>query len=215
MYAVVLFIPRGVASVKLGLDLSRLLVGSCIAVQVLGSGVNPGADVNVPRLKLLYKFVHTLGLLETPKHSVSGMELRNAFRQETARPGSRDQQRTMTQPSLSPAADRTPRFDPGVAHPARVYNVWLGGKDGLAADRKAAAEVAACRPEVVVGARANRAFLARAVRYLASQQGVRQFIDIGPGLPAPGNTHDVAQAIAPDSKIVYVDSDRYKSGCAH
>jgi S-adenosyl methyltransferase len=62
----------------------------------------------------------------------------------------------------------------------------------LYADRKAAAEVAACRPEVVAGARANRAFLARAVRYLASQQGVRQFIDIGPGLPAPGNTHDIA-----------------------
>jgi hypothetical protein len=135
------------------------------------------------------------------------MELRNAFRQETARPGSRDQQLTMMQASSSPAADETPRFDPGVAHPARVYNVWLGGKDGLAADRKAAEEVAAHRPQVVVGARANRAFLARAVRYLAGQRGVRQFLDIGPGLPAPGNTHDVAQAIAPDSKIVYVDND--------
>jgi hypothetical protein len=135
------------------------------------------------------------------------MELRNAFRQETARPGSRDQQLTMTQASSSPAADETPRFDPGVAHPARVYNVWLGGKDGLAADRKAAEEVAAHRPQVVAGARANRAFLARAVRYLAGQRGVRQFLDIGPGLPAPGNTHDVAQAIAPDSKIVYVDND--------
>ena len=99
------------------------------------------------------------------------------------------------------------RFDPSVPHPARVYNVWLGGKDGLAADRKAAEEVAACRPQVVAGARANRAFLARAVRYLAGPQGVRQFIDIGPGLPAPGNTHQVAQAIAPASKIVYVDND--------
>ena len=100
------------------------------------------------------------------------------------------------------------RFNPEVPHPARVYNVWLGGKDGLAADRKAAAEVAACRPQVVAGARANRAFLARMVRYLASQRGVRQFLDIGPGLPAPGNTHEVAQAIAPESKIVYVDNDR-------
>ena len=99
------------------------------------------------------------------------------------------------------------RFDPAVPHPARVYNVWLGGKDGLAADRKVAAEVAACRPQVVAGARANRAFLARAVRYLASQRGVRQFIDIGPGLPAVGNTHEVAQAIAPESKIIYVDND--------
>ena len=99
------------------------------------------------------------------------------------------------------------RFDPGIPHPARVYNVWLGGKDGLAADRKAAAEVAACRPQVVAGARANRAFLARSVRYLAGERGIRQFLDVGPGLPAPGNTHQVSQAIAPESKIVYVDND--------
>jgi hypothetical protein len=99
------------------------------------------------------------------------------------------------------------RFDPDVPHPARVYNVWLGGKDSLAADRKAAAEVAACRPQVVAGARANRAFLARAVRYLAGPCGIRQFLDIGPGLPAPGNTHQVAQAIAPEARVVYVDND--------
>lgn len=99
------------------------------------------------------------------------------------------------------------RFDPAVAHPARIYNVWLGGKDGLAADRQVAEEVAACRPQVVAGARANREFLARVVRYLAGQQRIRQFLDIGPGLPAPGNTHQVAQAIAPESKIVYVDND--------
>lgn len=101
----------------------------------------------------------------------------------------------------------TSRFDPAIPHPARIYNVWLGGKDGLAADRKAAAEVAACHPPVVAGARANRAFLARSVRYLAGERGIRQFLDIGPGLPAPGNSHDVAQAIAPESKIVYVDND--------
>jgi hypothetical protein len=101
----------------------------------------------------------------------------------------------------------SPRFDPGFAHPARVYNVWLGGKDHFPADRKAAEEVAAHRPQVVAGARANRAFLARVVRYLAGQRGVRQFLDIGPGLPAPGNTHEVAQAFDPHSKIVYVDND--------
>jgi hypothetical protein len=105
--------------------------------------------------------------------------------------------------------DRTAgsRFNPDVPHSARVYNVWLGGKDGLSADRKAAAEVAACHPRVVAGARANRAFLARVVRYLAGERGIRQFLDIGPGLPAPGNTHEVAQAIIPESRIVYVDSD--------
>jgi S-adenosyl methyltransferase len=99
------------------------------------------------------------------------------------------------------------RFDPDVAHPARVYSVWIGGKDHFPADRKAADEVAACRPQVVAGAQANRAFLARAVRYLAGREGVRQFLDVGPGLPAPDATHKVAQAIAPESKIVYVDND--------
>jgi S-adenosyl methyltransferase len=68
-----------------------------------------------------------------------------------------------------------PRFNPNVAHPARVYNLWLGGKDGYAADREAAGQVARCRPPVVASARANRAFLARVVRYLAAQRGIRQF----------------------------------------
>jgi len=100
-----------------------------------------------------------------------------------------------------------PRFGPDVAHPARVYNFWLGGKDHYPADRKAAQEVAACRPQVVASARANRAFLARAVRYLARQRGVRQYLDIGPGLPAPQATHAVAQAIDPQVKVVYADND--------
>jgi hypothetical protein len=106
-------------------------------------------------------------------------------------------------------------FFPEIPHPARVYSVWIGGKDHYPADRKAAEEVAACRPQVVAGARANRAFLARAVRYLAGRQGIRQFLDIGPGLPAPGSTHEVAQSIAPGSKIVYVDNDHCKPGSAH
>jgi hypothetical protein len=107
----------------------------------------------------------------------------------------------------APADSGAFRFDPGVPHPARVYACWLGSKDHFPADRKVAGKVAACRPHVVAGARANRAFLARAVRYLAGRRGVRQFLDIGPGLPAPGATHEVAQAIDSESKIVYVDSD--------
>jgi hypothetical protein len=99
------------------------------------------------------------------------------------------------------------QFDPAVPHPARVYAYWLGSKDHFPADRKAAEEVAAHRPQVAEGARANRAFLARAVRHLARQRGIRQFLDIGPGLPAPLATHEVAQTFAPESKIVYVDSD--------
>jgi hypothetical protein len=99
------------------------------------------------------------------------------------------------------------RFDPDVAHPARVYCYWLGGKDHYAADRRAGDAVARRRPQVVAGARANRAFLARAVRYLAADCGVRQFLDIGTGLPAPCATHEVAQAIAPDCAVAYADND--------
>ena len=106
-----------------------------------------------------------------------------------------------------PATAGGSRFDPEVPHPARVYNFWLGGKDHFPADRKAAREVMRARPQVVEGARANRAFLARVVRYLAAEAGVRQFLDIGTGLPAPDSTHEVAQSVARDCRIVYADND--------
>lgn len=99
------------------------------------------------------------------------------------------------------------RFDPDVPHAARVYNFWLGGKDHFLADRKAAREVMRARPQVVEGARANRSFLARVVRYLAAEVGIRQFLDIGTGLPAPDSTHEVAQSVARDCRIVYADND--------
>jgi hypothetical protein len=99
------------------------------------------------------------------------------------------------------------RFDPNTPHPARVYNYWLAGKDHFPADRRAAEEVIRHRPQVVAGARANRAFLARAVRYLAAGRGIRQFLDIGTGLPAPASTHEVAQQAAPDCAVVYADND--------
>jgi hypothetical protein len=98
-------------------------------------------------------------------------------------------------------------FDPSAPHPARVYAYWLGGKDTYAADRQAAEEVIRLRPEVVASARANRAFLTRVVRFLAADCGVRQFLDIGTGLPAPDNTHQVAQGVAPACRVVYVDND--------
>jgi SAM-dependent methyltransferase len=98
-------------------------------------------------------------------------------------------------------------FEPDVAHPARVYNCWIGGKDHFPADRQAANRVAQCRPQVISGARANRAFLARVVRYLTAERAISQFLDIGPGLPAPGNTHEVAQAIDPQCRVVYLDND--------
>jgi len=100
-----------------------------------------------------------------------------------------------------------PRFDVRVAHIARVYNYWLGGKDHFAADRAAGEQTISVYPGIRLSARANRAFLARTVRYLAAAEGIRQFLDIGTGLPTANNTHEVAQASAPDSRIVYVDND--------
>ncbi|GIE92437.1 O-Methyltransferase involved in polyketide biosynthesis [Actinoplanes regularis] len=97
-------------------------------------------------------------------------------------------------------------IDTSVPHPARRYNYWLGGKDHFAADRESGDAIARAFPIVVELARANRAFLRRAVTFL-SEQGVRQFLDIGTGLPAPDNTHEVAQRIAPDARVVYVDND--------
>jgi hypothetical protein len=88
-----------------------------------------------------------------------------------------------------------------------VYNVWLGGKDHFAPDREAARRVAECRPQVVAGARANRQFLGRVVRHLAGKRGITQFLDIGTGLPAPENTHEVAQSLDPAARIVYADND--------
>jgi S-adenosyl methyltransferase len=98
-------------------------------------------------------------------------------------------------------------FDASVAHPARVYDYWLGGKDNFKADRIAGEATIAAYPAIRASARANRAFLARSVRYLAAEQGIRQFLDIGTGLPTANNTHEVAQSAAPDSRIVYVDND--------
>ena len=98
-------------------------------------------------------------------------------------------------------------FDTSVAHPARIWNVFLGGKDNFAADRAAAEGVLAASPVVAEVARADRAFLASAVSYLVAEAGIRQFLDIGTGLPTANNTHEVAQRAAPESRIVYVDND--------
>jgi hypothetical protein len=94
-----------------------------------------------------------------------------------------------------------------VPHPARVYDYFLGGKDNFAADQEAGAKALAVAPGLRDNARANRAFMVRAVRYLAAEAGIRQFIDIGTGLPTHPNVHEVAQSVAPESRVVYVDND--------
>lgn len=90
---------------------------------------------------------------------------------------------------------------------ARVWNYWLGGKDNYPVDREAGDEVRVRIPDIADGARAERAFLVRVVRFLVGEAGIRQFLDVGTGLPILNNTHEVAQAIAPDCRIVYVDND--------
>jgi hypothetical protein len=98
-------------------------------------------------------------------------------------------------------------IDTSVPHIARIYDYWLGGKDNFAADRAAGRKAAEADPKLLPGVRGNRAFLARSVRFLAGEAGIRQFLDIGTGIPSANNTHEVAQAVAPGSRVVYVDND--------
>jgi S-adenosyl methyltransferase len=109
----------------------------------------------------------------------------------------------------SPAADpqRQVRIDSSRPHSARIWNYWLGGKDFYPVDREVGDEFLAIFPGQMDIARHSRAFLGRAVRYLAGEAGIRQFLDVGTGLPTVDNTHEVAQRVAPESRIVYVDND--------
>ena len=100
-----------------------------------------------------------------------------------------------------------PLIDTSTSHSARVWNYWLGGKDHYPVDRTAGEMVASHYPGIVDLARAARGFLVRTVSYLAGEEGIRQFLDIGTGLPTANNTHEVAQAFAPESRVVYVDND--------
>lgn len=100
-----------------------------------------------------------------------------------------------------------PPIDTAVSHSARVWNYWLGGKDNYEVDQMAGDKVRELYPDIVLLARAAREFLVRAVGFLAGEEGIRQFLDIGTGLPTVNNTHEVAQAVAPQSRVVYVDND--------
>jgi S-adenosyl methyltransferase len=104
-------------------------------------------------------------------------------------------------------AGKGPSLDASRPHMARVYDFWLDGKDNYAADRAVAEQVAAAYPDIRAAVRAQRAFLARAVHFLVTEAGIRQFLDIGTGLPSANNTHQVAQGAAPRSRVVYVDND--------
>jgi hypothetical protein len=99
------------------------------------------------------------------------------------------------------------KIDVTVPHPARVYDYLLGGRDNYPPDRALGDAIAADVPDVQIAARANRAFLGRAVRYLVGELGITQFLDIGTGIPTAGNTHEVAQTLDPAARVIYVDHD--------
>jgi hypothetical protein len=110
-------------------------------------------------------------------------------------------------PAESTGQSELPTLDTNVPQTARIWNYLLGGKDNYAPDRAVGDQIINAMPELAENARLSRAYLARAVRYLAGEAKIRQFLDIGTGLPTADNTHDVAQSVAPDARVVYVDND--------
>ncbi|MGW5676511.1 SAM-dependent methyltransferase [Streptomyces sp. NPDC003860] len=110
-------------------------------------------------------------------------------------------------PRFASTADVRARIDTGKPHSARFWNYFVGGKDNYEVDREIGDHIKQIFPGLVDVARTSRHFLGRAVRHLATEQGVRNFLDIGTGLPTADNTHEVAQRVAPDAHIVYVDND--------
>jgi hypothetical protein len=122
-----------------------------------------------------------------------------------ASPESRSKENVSVEGSAAEAA--VPEIDTSKPHPARMYDYYLGGKNHFAADRETAEKGLATWQSGRVAARENRAFLGRAVRFLAAEAGIRQFLDIGTGLPTTNNVHEVAQAVAPSSRVVYADND--------
>jgi hypothetical protein len=108
---------------------------------------------------------------------------------------------------MSDRREDPPGFDTSVAHPARMYDYFLGGKNHFPADQAAADQLLEAVPQTRIGARENRAFLQRVVRFLAAEAGVRQFLDIGTGLPTQGNVHEIVREVATDGSVIYVDND--------
>jgi hypothetical protein len=104
-------------------------------------------------------------------------------------------------------SDWNERVDTTVAHPARRYDYWLGGKDNFAADRESGDAIASAFPAIRTAVVENRAFLRRVVRVLAQEHGIRQYLDIGTGIPTSPNVHEIVQGVAPESRVVYVDND--------
>ncbi|MGX9883289.1 SAM-dependent methyltransferase [Streptomyces sp. NPDC002276] len=121
----------------------------------------------------------------------------------------------MPDQAMTPGPAAQQKIDTSVPHSARIWNYWLGGKDNYPVDEEAGDAYTAVFPGIVTIARNSRAFLRRNITYLVSEAGIRQFLDVGTGLPTADNTHQVAQRIAPESRIVYVDNDPMVLAHAH
>jgi hypothetical protein len=129
------------------------------------------------------------------------------FRERSTADTAHEQEMLPVADDASAGQQPSPMIDTSVPHSARIWNYWLDGKDNYPIDRQVGDQVAQLYPDIVTAARANRHFLGRAIRFLAGEAGVRQFLDVGTGLPTVDNTHEIAQRVAPESRIVYVDND--------
>jgi hypothetical protein len=159
-----------------------------------------------PRLE----YIHSLRLVRSDEYPPEGLSRLSPGEEYAYRGACRTEEAALARQwfrGITPRQDAALEIDTGFAHPARIYDYWLGGKDNFGPDREAGDRAVEANPGILPGVRANRRFLGRAVRYLADQAGIRQFLDIGTGLPAMDNTHEAAQAVAPDARVVYVDND--------
>jgi len=144
------------------------------------------------------------GVASRPRHAApAGHDAGPVRHDSPPPPGNAEAGQEQREPWGPPPAG----LDVSLPHPARVWNYWLGGRDFFAADKAAGEEISREFPHLAETARAERAFLVRAVRFLAGPARIRQFLDVGSGLPAGGNTHEIAQRIVPDTGIVYADHD--------
>ena len=146
---------------------------------------------------------HQAAVADRPRHAAPAQPQPAGPQPAGPQPAAAEPEREQREPWGPPPAG----LDVSLPHPARVWNYWLGGRDFFAADQAAGQEIGREFPHLAEAARAERAFLVRAVRFLAGPARIRQFLDVGSGLPAGGNTHEIAQRIVPDAGIVYADHD--------
>jgi S-adenosyl methyltransferase len=188
----------------LPLDAPELAAGAELAALIIGLLAR---EANVRERPLPDQALVGAHALRAWAQAITGEQHSGPAQQPEAT--SRGQQLVSKQPDngLSESGAGAPQLSTNIAHPARVYDYWLGGKDNFPADRQAAEQAIKALPGIARYARANRAFLRRAVRYLAGEAGISQFLDLGTGIPTSPNVHEVAQQLDPTARIVYIDNE--------